>query len=127
MLNFFIRLLGGGVLEGLASQARQAYVMKLNAENSIDRMSAELDIKRIESIMHTTQMAREDKWSATSLGRYLIVLPFGFWWTAIYMDSIFSFEWNVLAVPPQIQSMAEWLIPVIVTGDVAKFVFRRRR
>lgn len=117
----------GGGASGMLGQLRQAYEMKLNAENSEQRMAADLDIARIEASARIAELANADRWSATSIGRYLIVVPFGVWWTAIFIDSTFTMEWDVLALPMNIMAMAEWLVPVIVAGDVGKYIFRPRR
>ncbi|EFO29092.1 conserved hypothetical protein [Roseibium sp. TrichSKD4] len=38
-------------------------------------------------------------WSAGRLGRLVFVLPLGFWWAAVCLDSVFRFGWNVAEVP----------------------------
>lgn len=58
--------------------------------------------------------------SATRIGRLLIVVPFGIWWAAIFLDSIFGFSWNVLALPERIQATADFLIPAIVVADAGE-------
>lgn len=119
-------LFGGGI-SALADQFRRAYELKLMAETSEQKLAAEIDIQRIEAAMAMAEAANADRWSATSIGRYLIVVPFGLWWTAIFIDSIFIFEWDVLAIPPAIMEMSVWLIPAIVVGDVGRSIFRRKR
>lgn len=126
MIAAILRFLGGGIIQDLTGKLARAYEMKLAAENSIDRTSAELDIKRLENALAMARLANEDRWSATSLGRYFIVIPFGVWYSAIMLDSTFSFSWDVLALPDRIMALSEWLFPVIVVGDVGKYIFRRR-
>lgn len=126
MLGAVLRFFGGGVLQDLVGQVSRAYEMKLRAENDADRIAAELDIQRLENAIAMAQVASADRWSATSLGRYLIVIPFGLWYAAVMADSIFSFEWDVLALPDRIMTLSEWLFPAVIVGDVGKFIFRRR-
>lgn len=123
MLGLILNAFGGG----LGRQLRQAYEAKLAAKNDSERIALEGDIARIEAAIESQRAANADRWSATSMGRYLIVLPWGIWWTAIYMDSIFAFSWNVLAVPPAIHDMAKILIPAIVIADAGALSIRRLR
>lgn len=122
MVSFFVRLLTGG--DSLADQFRKAYEAKLNAQNDTHRLEAERELNRIEAAIETARIANEDRWSATSLGRYLIVIPFGLWWAAIHLDSIINASWVVLALPPAIMEMARWLIPAIIIGDVSRSLGR---
>lgn len=116
----------GGGSERLLDRLLEAYERKLAAENDSDRIEAERDIARLEAAREAMDAAESDRWSATSLGRYLIVVPFGIWWAAIMLDSIAGFEsWDVLALPPIVMDLAVWLVPAIVVGDVLGFGIRR--
>jgi len=126
MIRMLLSWLTGGGVAGLADQFRKTYELKLAADNNEQRMAADIELRRIEAIMHTASLANADLFSATSLGRYLIVLPFGMWWTATFIDSTFSMPWNTLALPPAIQELAWWLVPVIVAGDVGRSFIARR-
>ena len=77
--------------------------------------------------MRMAEVANDDRWSATSIGRYLIVIPFGTWYALIIADSIFAFEWDVLALPPAVMELSLWLFPAIIVGDLGKSFFKRRR
>jgi hypothetical protein len=81
---------------------------------------------RLDAHIPIAEVANADPWSAPPVGRYLIVVPFGLWWAAIFADSIFSFEWDVLALPPAIMDLAVWLVPAIVAADVGRAWIRRR-
>lgn len=126
MIGAILQFLGGGIIQDLTGKLARAYEMKLAAENSVDRASAELDIRRLQNAIEIAKVANTDRWSATSLGRYFIVIPFGVWYSAIMLDSTFAFSWDVLALPDRIMALSEWLFPVIVVGDVGKYIFRRR-
>lgn len=119
-------LLGGGVNK-IADRLGDAYEAKIRAQTNAQKLAADLDIQRLENALRMTEAANADRFSATSLGRYLIVLPFGAWWTAIFIDSIFNASWDVLALPPAIMELAVWLIPAIIVGDVGRSFFRGQR
>lgn len=117
----------GGGASGLAGQLRQAYQAKLDASTKEQVLAAELDIQRLENAVSMAQAANDDRWGATSIGRYLVVVPFGLWYSAIMLDSIFAFEWDVLALPAEVMELSIWLFPAIIVGDLGKSFFRGRR
>ncbi|HEY9250989.1 MAG TPA: hypothetical protein VIO38_17730, partial [Rariglobus sp.] len=75
------------------------------------------------------------RWSATRIGRLLIVLPFGLWWTAIFAVSIINplMGWAIgnparliiEDVPPHLWDIAVILIPAILLGDAGALLARR--
>jgi len=111
---------------GLGESLRKAYEAKLTARNDAERISAERDLERIEAAIEMSKIAASDRWGATSIGRYLIVLPYGIWWSAVFFDSIFNMPWDILALPPQIDGMATVLIPAILIAEVGRTVIRRK-
>lgn len=118
-------VVGGGGAR-IADRLLEAYERKLAAETDEERIAAERDLARLEAAQEAMASAERDRWSATSLGRYLIVVPFGLWWLAIMIDSIFAIDgWVVLALPPLVMDMAELLIPAIIIGDVVGMGVRR--
>lgn len=122
-----VRWLTGGGLAGLAEQVRLAHEAKLNAENNDAERRAEHDLERLNNALEMARAANEDRWSATSIGRFLIVVPFGIWWSATFLDSTFDFAWATLEPPRYFIDMAAWLVPAIVVGDVGKSMVRRVR
>lgn len=113
-----LALFGGGLPKVLL----QAYQAKLDAQNSFDRIEADLLIQRIEAARAISLAEAGDRFSATRLGRLLIVVPFGVWWTAIFIVSTFHLDFIVLALPPAIMEMAKVLIPAILIADVIRTV-----
>lgn len=115
---------------GHAHQAREAYRDKLAAQNDADRLAAD---ERAEKLAAAVEMARISSgapfWSATSLGRWLIVVPYRLWWASIYAVSIinglFETGFVVLDVPKHINDMAVILVPAIVIADAGAFVGSR--
>jgi hypothetical protein len=126
MLGWLAKWFVGGGFNALADQLADAHRRKLEAKNAHARIEAEKDMARIGAAISAMEHTRGDPFSATSLGRYLIVLPFGIWWAAIFVDSIFSMPWDVLALPPDIMALAVWLVPAIVIGDVGRTILARR-
>lgn len=128
MIGAVVSWLVGGGFNSIAGQLQKAYQAKLDATNHEQRLRADIDIQRLENAVAMAQAASADRWSATNIGRYTIVLPFGMWWTAIFIDSTFDMTWDVLALPPAIMELSIWLIPAIVVGDVGRsFIARSRR
>lgn len=126
-MTWLLRLLTGS--GGLVSALSRAWEAKLAAENSRARVEAEADIKRIEAAIEASKVAATDRWGATSLGRYLIVVPFGLWWAAIYLIQIlnpwFGLSLVVVDVPPHVMDMARILVPAIVIADAGALTIRR--
>lgn len=129
----FLKVIFGGVTGlfggGLGEQLRQAYEAKLSSETSANTLEAERDIARISAAMEMAKIAASDRWGATSLGRYLIVVPYGIWWALIFFVSIANgltgTDLTILDVPADIRAMAKILVPAIILADGAALVSRR--
>ena len=129
MISSLIRLLTGA--GGLTDTLRRAYEAKLDANNDADRIAAERDIESIGAAVKMAEAARADRWSATSIGRYLIVVPFGLWWAAVYVVQILN-PWLglslvVVDVPAHVMDMARVLIPAIIIAEAGALVARKLR
>jgi hypothetical protein len=122
-------LLLDGVVEKFTGPLLAAYQAKLAAETDKDRLSAEQTIKSIEAARDIAVAEAADRWSATRIGRLLIVVPFGLWWAAIYSVQIinpwFGLALVVVDVPKHINDMALVLIPAIVIGDAGALLARQ--
>jgi hypothetical protein len=122
-------LLLGGIIEKFTGPLLSAYQAKLSAETDQQKLAAEEVIKGIEAARDIAVAEAADRWSATRLGRLLIVIPFGLWWAAIYMVQLlnpwFGLHLVVVDVPPRINDMALVLIPAIVVGDAGALLARR--
>lgn len=125
MFRTILTWLTGGGLRGITDQLLAAYEAKLKAENDEQAREAQILIERLETQRAIAVIEAADRWSALRVGRWLIVVPFGLWWSAIFADSIFSFTWDVLALPDQIWDLAFYLIPAILLGDVTQFGIRQ--
>ncbi len=131
MLRVILDWLGGGVIKQFTGPLLEAYQAKLRAQNDAERLDAELTIQRIEAARDIAVVEAGRAWSATSVGRWLIVVPFGLWWSAIYLVQIinpwFGLELVVIDVPPRIHDMAVILIPAIVIADAGALAARSLR
>lgn len=128
MIGMLARIFTGPVVKALTD----AYTARANAKNDEERIKADILIERLESVREIALADLGRKWSATAMGRWLIVVPFGLWWTAIFMVQIinpwFGTALVVIAVPPDIMDLAKILVPGIVLGDVVgSYVQRVRR
>lgn len=128
-MTWLLNLIAGGVIERFTGPLVDAYKAKLAAQNDAERLEAEQTIQRIEAARDIALAEAADRWSATRVGRWLIVVPFGMWWAAIYLVQIinpwFGLTLVVIDVPPRIHDMAMVLIPAIVIADAGALITRR--
>jgi hypothetical protein len=131
ILRTVLGWLSGGVLRQFTGPLLEAYKAKLEATNDADRLAAEQVVTRIEAARDIALAEAGRAWSATSVGRWLIVVPFGLWWAAIYLVQIinpwFGLALVVVDVPAKIHDMALVLVPAIVIADAGTFAIRRLR
>lgn len=121
MLGAILGFLGGPI----ARELRGAYRDRLTATTAQAKMDADERIAILQGQQAIARAEAADRWSATRIGRLLIVVPFGIWWTAIFIDSTFNMPWDVLALPASIDSMARVLIPAILIADAGALTLRR--
>jgi len=128
-MSWLLKLLTGGVVEKFTAPLERAWQARLNADNDTKRIEADKAIKSIEAARDIAVAEAADRWSATRMGRWLIVVPWAIWWASIYIVSIvnplFGTELSIHAVPPDIREMALILIPAIVIADAGAFMTRR--
>lgn len=131
MLKTILDWLGGGVVKQFTDPLLAAYQAKLNAQNDADRLEADLIIARIEAARNIALAEAGRAWSATSVGRWLIVVPWGLHWALIYLVSIINpnlgTAFVIQAVPSHINEAALVLIPAIVLADAGVLVSRQFR
>lgn len=128
-MTWLLQLLSGGIVKQFTGPLVDAYKAKLAATNDAQRLEAEQTIAKLEAARDIALAEASDRWSATRIGRLLVVLPWGIWWTAIFVVSIVNplFGWSLTIhdVPPRIWDAANILIPAILIGD-ALALWRRR-
>jgi len=128
-MTWLLSLLTGGVVERFTGPLLDAYKARLDAANDKERLAADQNIEGIKAARDIAVAEAGDRFSAVRVGRWLIVVPFGCWWAAIYLVQIVNpwFGWSlvVIDVPPRIHDMAVVLIPAIVLGDAGTLIARR--
>jgi hypothetical protein len=128
-MNWLLGLLTGGVVEKFTGPLERAWAAKLAADNDEKRIVADQQIKSIEAARDIAVIEASDRWSATRVGRWLVVVPWSIWWAAIYAVSIinplFGTNFTINAVPADIREMALVLVPAILIADATALVTRR--
>lgn len=129
ILTVILNFLGGGIVGQFTKPLLEAYEARLRAQNDVQRIEADMTIARLEAARDIAIAEAADRWSATRVGRWLIVVPFGLWWFAIFAVQIinpwFGLSLVVIDVPAHIMEMAKILVPAIVIADGAAFTARK--
>lgn len=99
-LSFVLRFLSSGAV-GKALDYLRADAARKTGDA---RIKADVTIAEIEAaVSHTKAMAdlQKSKFQYAVLWVFisLFVVPLGFWWTAVILDSVFLFGWKVATVP----------------------------
>ncbi len=128
-MKWLLDWLGGGIIRQFTDPLLAAYQAKLTAQNDADRLIAEQVITKIEAARDIAVIEAGRAWSATSVGRWLIVVPWGIVWAYGCLIQIANplFGWGLVlvALPPGWDDMAKVLIPAIVIADAGAFAVRR--
>lgn len=128
MLSAILSWLSGGIVGQFTGPILDAYKAKLAADSDTKRLAAQEDIQALETARDIAVADLQHRFSATAIGRWLIVVPFGVWWAAIFFVQIVNpwLGWHlvVVAVPDNIMDMAKVLVPAIVIGDAGTFIAR---
>lgn len=53
------------------------------------------------------------------------VVPLGFWWSAVILDSVFGWEHNIAALPAPLDEWAAWIITALFIVDGSKAIMGR--
>lgn len=134
MGGFLLKLLGGGIIGQITDPLLKAYERKVNAENDEARLAAEREIAALEAARDIAVEESRYAFSATRIGRLLIVVPFGIWWAALWliqivnpwiMQPFFGVTLVVVELPPEVYNMAMVLVPAIVIGDAGALMAGR--
>lgn len=122
--------LTGGIVKSFTDPLTQAWHDYLAADTADKKLEYEKYIQSLENQRDIAVIEARRKLSATSLGRWLIVVPWGIWWAAIFAVSIinplFGLHLTIDDVPQRIHEMALVLVPAIVIADAGIFAFTRK-
>lgn len=128
-MSWILTLLTGGIVQQFTGPLLEAHRQRLAAQNDADRLAAEGEIARLESARDIAMAEQSDRWSATRLGRLLIVVPFGVWWTSVFAVSIanplFGLALSIDDIPSRFWDISAILIPAIILGDAGALAARR--
>lgn len=131
MLSAILSWLGGGAIKQFTDPLVAAYQAKLNAQNDTERLAAERDIAAISAARDIAVVEAGRAWSATSVGRWLIVVPWGIHWAYGCLIQIINplTGWGLVlvALPPGWPETAQILVPAIVLADAGVLAIRGRR
>lgn len=101
MIRLVLAWFSNGVLDRVLALAEA----RMKAETSRRKVEADLAAEEIRAEIKARTEARKVLiaengyfWSAGRLGRLVFVLPLGFWWAAVCLDSVFRFGWQVAEV-----------------------------
>lgn len=133
-MNRILSWLTGPIIEKFTAPLVEAYRLRLEAQNDSERLEAERYIAQLETSRSIALSEAHDRFSATRMGRTLIVVPYGLWWAALYLvqianpwlfEPVLGVTLVVYDVPQHINEMAKILIPAIVIGDATAFAARK--
>ena len=129
MLALFLALFRGGLVKQFTEPLLRAHEAKLAAQNDEQRLEAEQTIAKIEAARDIAVIEAGDRMSATRIGRLLIVVPFGLWWSAVFgvsiANPIFGLGLTINDIPPRFWDAAMVLIPAILIADAGALVARK--
>lgn len=123
ILAFLLKIGLGGVID------KAIALMQRKAELEVDKekLRTELTAEYMRQVVEETRIMADFNKAKFSFPWFwmfaaLFVLPLGFWWSAVILDSVFGFSWNVADLPTREMkdaagSMIEWLF--YVGGGVA--------
>lgn len=131
MLSVILSWLTGGAIKQFTDPLVRAYEAKQLATTSEARLAAERDIAAISAARDIAVVEAGRAWSATSVGRWLIVVPWGLYWAYGCLIQIINplTGWGLvlIALPPGWPETAQILIPAIVLADAGALAIRSRR
>lgn len=129
IFKLLLDFLGGGIVGQIAKPLTEAYTARLKAQTDSEKLEADLLIKRLEGMRDIALAEANDRWSATRVGRWLIVVPWGIHWAygclIQILNPLFGLHLVVIALPPGWDTTAAYLIPAIVIGDVGTMAVRK--
>lgn len=129
-----LKLLGSAFLKGRLERAKTMTEStiereRIRAKTEIAVIEAELSNRKDRQEAATKLAAAEvqQRFSATRIGRYLIVLPWGVWWCALWLVSALDLPFVVQKPPQEFVDMAAYLIPAICVADIGEIGLRNWR
>lgn len=106
-----VKLITGGSLETILGTVNKYF----DAETTREEIKAEI-VKTY--INNQAQIVLQRTWWF----QLFFVIPLGFWWTAVIIDSVFHLNLRVAALPPPLDSWAGGIISALFVVDSTKSV-----
>ncbi|MCC0054318.1 MAG: hypothetical protein H6884_09690 [Rhodobiaceae bacterium] len=112
ILSFLLKLGAGGLVD----RTLQYMEKKAELENGREKIRAEVTIEHIRAAVQEIRIMAELEKQKLGNPMFWIflavfILPFGAWWTAVILDTIFLFpNWSVGELPPQLAPWAGRII-----------------
>lgn len=123
MWSFLLKI-GGGLVSlfsgGSLEKVLDVIERKMDNETKKEEIKAEVTKKWVEA---QSQLLVGRTWWF----QLFFVIPLGFWWTAVIMDSVFHFEADVAALPSPLDSWAGAIISALFIVDGGKALVGRLR
>lgn len=115
-LSFLMKIgLGGMVDKAIGLMERKAELevdkAKLRSELTAEYLRQVVEETRIMTDFNKEKLAFPWFWMFAAL----FVLPLGFWWAAVILDSVFNFSWDVANLPTA--EMRDW------AGNMIQWLF----
>ncbi|MCB1473815.1 MAG: hypothetical protein KDJ68_13275 [Rhodobiaceae bacterium] len=111
-LSFLLKIGFGGIVDKTLGYMKR----KAELQNDAERIRAEVTIEHIKAAVQETRIMAELEKQKLGNPMFWIflavfILPFGAWWTAVILDTIFLFpNWSVGELPPQLAPWAGRII-----------------
>lgn len=112
--GWFISLITGGGLEKVLDVIER----KMDNETKKEEIKAEVTKTWINA--QANLLVGRTWWF-----QLFFVVPLGFWWSAVIVDSVFQFQWNVAALPNPLDEWAGWMVSSVFLIDGTKAVIGR--
>ena len=128
LLSQLLSILSSGMVDKAVAYlerkaALEADEAKVRATVTIETIRAAVEDTRIMAGLESRKLDSWLFWVFLSV----FVLPLGFWWTAVILDSVFLFEWDVAALPRPLDEWAGRIIGwLFFAGGAAALIARGR-
>ena len=103
-MTWFLSILLKVASSGLIDKALAYMERKAATAGEVEQVRSQVRIEAIRAAVQETQIMADLQKSKFEVWVFwafaaLFVVPLGFWWAAICLDSVFLFSWNVATVP----------------------------
>lgn len=108
MFKLILNWLTGGVLDRILTTVDTS----INNETQRESIKAEVTKSYVLAMLETN---KADKW--LSIWRGMFVVPTGIYYSAIILDSLFHWDWNVAALPAPYDTWGAAIVLALFAAD----------